>query len=345
MKMATTSQYLTHLFKDNGLVEIRHNVSPGQWNSYWFDNLEDLLAVLPSLMQKGNLYTSLHAPKLRHVKNGRQQEPLTNKDVAFYTRLAFDFDPIRFGVDGSMPSSDDELSNAYQEMIQLQRYLRALEWLTPAYGMSGNGYHLQYRLRTPVTSESTEKMRAIYVGLHSEFNTDKVIFDRSVRSPNQIFRLYGTVNRKSVETPCRPFRKSSIFIPDEWRQVSLKQVDRLAEYFARQNVRQPKQTRSLSQPVSGSGNYSTLDVVRWFQSHGLYIRHLQDNIHDVICPWEDEHSSSSPGDTIIFESDGGWPGFHCNHAHCVDRKINDVMSLFGDADAYCVNNWSREGKQ
>ena len=80
-------------------------------------------------------------------------------------------------------------------------------------------------------------------------------------------------------------------------------------------------------------------MVRWFQAHGLYRRHLEDNKHAVICPWRSEHSTSSKGgtDTIIFEGkDGGWPGFYCHHAHCEGRELKSVMSLWGDQDQFCV---------
>jgi len=94
--------------------------------------------------------------------------------------------------------------------------------------------------------------------------------------------------------------------------------------------------------VAGKGDYSSLDIVSWFQSQGLYLNHLEDNKHAVICPWQHEHtvrSQDNGGDTIIFEADGGWPGFYCHHHHCEDRRIKDVMILLGDADEFCHSKW------
>lgn len=44
---------------------------------------------------------------------------------------------------------------------------------------------------------------------------------------------------------------------------------------------------------------------------------------EIECPWEHEHSSSSPRDTMVsFSADTG-PGFSCLHDHCRDRHWRD----------------------
>jgi len=60
-------------------------------------------------------------------------------------------------------------------------------------------------------------LRAIYSGLHAEYSDDSVEFDRSVRNPSRIFRLYGTINRKGLNTPDRPNRRAACWIPSPWR--------------------------------------------------------------------------------------------------------------------------------
>lgn len=41
--------------------------------------------------------------------------------------------------------------------------------------------------------------------------------------------------------------------------------------------------------------------------------------YDITCPWESEHSSSSPRDTVVTFSDTG-PTFSCLHSHCKDIR-------------------------
>lgn len=92
----------------------------------------------------------------------------------------------------------------------------------------------------------------------------------------------------------------------------------------------------------GKGDYDTLDVVRWFQSHGHYGADLGDGKHAVRCPWVGEHSQQTEdeaSDTVIWEADGRWPSFHCSHAHCDGRGIRSVMEVWTDADAYCSRDF------
>jgi hypothetical protein len=81
-------------------------------------------------------------------------------------------------------------------------------------------------------------------------------------------------------------------------------------------------------------------VVAWFASHGIYRGHIEGKVHAVLCPWREEHTTP-PGrsDTVVFEADGGWPGFYCHHAHCAGRGIRDVMQALGDADAFCAGEY------
>jgi len=193
-----------------------------------------------------------------------------------------------------------------------------------------------------VTPETKEALRALYHGLHSEFSADDVEFDRTVRNPGRIFRLYGTVNRKGSDTPERPHRRSTCWIPPEWRQVTQRQVAQLASYYARQQPSRKPTPESSSSPINGRGDYRTLDVVAWFQAHGLYKRPLPPGKHAVTCPWADEHSTPDHPegtDSVIWEGDGGWPTFHCSHAHCEGRGIREVMQILGDADHFCGQQW------
>src|SRR5690606_18647129 len=74
------------------------------------------------------------------------------------------------------------------------------------------------------------------------------------------------------------------------------------------------------------GDYATLDVVKWFEKHGAYLRPLpRRGMHAVVCPWEHEHTTeSSDTATVVWEAkDGRWPQFRCLHTHCDERRIKD----------------------
>jgi len=101
----------------------------------------------------------------------------------------------------------------------------------------------------------------------------------------------------------------------------------------------PKARRAALQ-APGRGDFATLDVVAWFEAHGLYRRALGEGKHAVTCPWAAGHTSKNPTETVVFEATGDkWPSFHCSHAHCADRKIADVVEFLGDADQFCAREY------
>ena len=95
--------YLDHLFWDSRLVELRHQVG-GRWITGWFDNVDDLRREASARLEVGNLFASLHRPAQQIVSNGMSGEPIRNEDVERFTRLFFDFDPVR---DAATSSTDD----------------------------------------------------------------------------------------------------------------------------------------------------------------------------------------------------------------------------------------------
>jgi hypothetical protein len=217
--------------------------------------------------------------------------------------------------------------------------LLALGWPLPATALSGNGAHALYRVRLPVNDTNRAILRVLYMGMKGDFGTIFSDFDTTVRNPARIWRLYGSINRKGTPTPDRPRRAAQVRIPARWEAVSPQQVEQLANGYARKPAPQMQPVRSTAR-ISGSGDYSTLDVVGWFQARGYYRRELERDKHAVRCPWESEHSTidhECSSATVVWEStDRVWPNFKCSHAHCDGRGIRDVLELWGDADAFCA---------
>jgi hypothetical protein len=189
-----------------------------------------------------------------------------------------------------------------------------------------------------------EMLTAIYAGLHRDFTTEAVEFDRTVRNPSRVWRLYGAVNRKGDPSSDRPHRRAQVAIPARWDAVSPRMVEALAEHYARRPVA-PVEYRRLPLPIVGRGDFSALDVVGWFDGHGAYGRPLGNGKHSVLCPWSDEHSTrqaATDSSSVVWETAGtNWPTFHCSHAHCEGRGIRDVIARWSDADRFCARAWAR----
>jgi hypothetical protein len=350
--MNPTTVYLDWLVRDAGLVELCQ-MDDGQLDIGWYDSAPGLLHDARTMAKSGNLFTTINRidPEALKAYLEGQRRVVPGKvcrtpdaAVTRCCRLFFDLDPAR---PKATSSTADELADAETRARGLVRRLDLLDWPAPAIGMSGNGWHLQYRTALPNTQETKEQLTAIYSVLHREFSDDVVEFDRSVRNPARLCCFYGSAKRKGPNTPERPHRRSWIHIPGDWRQVHPRQVAALANFYAKQTADIPvrRDDSPVERPaVSGRGDYSSLDVVAWFGAHGAYVGPLVAGKHGVRCPWSESHTTPSPrngSDSIIYEADGGWPGFHCSHAHCADRDIRDVMRLWGDADSYCAGEFTR----
>ena len=354
MMQADTLTYLDWLIRDSGTAELCRIRDRGPDRIAWHTDSGQMLAQAREWAGTGNIFTTLHriAPdalreyvetQIRANPKARPRTP--DHVVTRFTRLFFDFDPA--GLKGSS-STDAELQEAQIRAQGLRDRLRVLDWPTPLTAMSGNGWHLQYRTALPATDETAEVLKTIYRGLDAEHSDDEVRFDSTVRNPARLCALYGSVKRKGPSTQDRPHRRSVCWIPSDWKQVHPRQVEALANHYARlsseprSNASRGSQEARGALRVSGRGNYTTLDVVRWFAAHDAYVGHIDGNKHGVRCPWSHEHTSVSPSngsDTIVYESDGGWPGLFCHHAHCAGRTIRDVMALWADADDYCAESF------
>ena len=330
--------YLDWQFQDNAIVQLTHQTTSdknARWVHGWFDNADDLLKAGRILSGKGNLFISLNKPFDLDVSNKVDSNTgFKNENIERYTRLFIDLDP---GRDGYIASNQIELDLALERQRYAEQFFRGLNWPRPARAISGNGAHLIFRTALPNTPEFNQMLSVIYKGLKTELSTDLVTLDSAVKNACRIHPLYGSIKRKGIETPDRPYRRTTIKCPQQWLQVTARQIERLAEHYT---VKTPSPVHSTPTRINGKGDYKTLDVVSLFSAHGLYLRQAPDNgKHWVTCPWSAEHSATGHTDSVIWEVTNSFPTFHCSHDHCNHRKIMDVINLFGDADNYCSTEW------
>jgi hypothetical protein len=342
--------YLTNLLRDAGVIELRGHLRNGQWCSGLYKDPQAALREAQALGEAGaNVYTTLNRPLPAvsyRARDAMRSHALKDADIAHRVRLPFDFDPVR---PVNAASNANELAYALEARDRVATALASLGWPEPARGMSGNGGHLLYRCCIEETPELREQVSTIYAGLFEDFTGGEVVFDRSVKNSARIWRLYGTVNRKGTSSVDRPHRVATIAVPREWRALDPRQVDRLANAYAKRNERSAPPTSSkpavaLPARSDGSrGDLRSLDVVSWFETHEAYRRAMSGGKHAVRCPWESEHSTKGAeldSSTVVWEAhDTAWPSFHCSHAHCGHRTIRDVLALWGDADAFCTGTW------
>ena len=133
---------------------------------------------------------------------------VTDKDVVARTLLLVDID--RTGTP-KCPASASEISAAKSLADQVRTYLSESGWPEPIVVMSGNGYHLYYRLTSlPNNDTATALCKTTLNHLASLFNNDEVAVDTAVFNASRITKLPGTIMRKGMETEDRPYRMAVV---------------------------------------------------------------------------------------------------------------------------------------
>ena len=131
-----------------------------------------------------------------------------DKDIAARTLLLIDID--RVGTKEN-PASDSELKHAEDLADAVMAYLDEKGWRTPRKVMSGNGYHLYYKLdRLEPDDESRTLIRTLLNLLADRFDNANVQIDRSVFNASRITKVIGTIVRIGDELPDRPYRMARL---------------------------------------------------------------------------------------------------------------------------------------
>jgi hypothetical protein len=99
-----------------------------------------------------------------------------------------------------------------------------------------------------------------------------------------------------------------------------------------------------------TGDLRELDMVALLDAAGLNPAPRGNGKHAVRCPWESAHTTGEgTTTTVVFESNeerGFRHGFNCQHAHCADRTVRDLLAFVQQAspglvDQHCRKAYSR----
>ena len=350
--MAPTIQLALNLLVEPGrVVELRALGGRRGTVSGYFDDLKKMAEVAASLSGRcSGVYFTLNPVKaelLARANNWvreyvKQGEATGDTDIVCRVNFGIDFDPMR---PSGISSNDAEHEAALSRAEQCIGWLRDLGWPDPIYADSGNGAHLVYRVNLPNNAAASGVLTRCLEALGLRFDDEVVAVDRTTFNASRIWKLYGTVAQKGDALPDRPYRVAAIIeAPENMEFVSVEMLERLAAMAPDPSrPRAGSGTSSDAWSDRGRGDYGTLDVVAWFETHGHYGRDLRGGKHAVLCPWEREHTDrtgAENSDTVVWEASGGrWPRFHCSHSHCIGRGIQEVIALWGDANRSCGDTY------
>jgi hypothetical protein len=109
------------------------------------------------------------------------------------------------------PASESELEAAEVLAKQIRDYLKEGGLKDPIVVMSGNGYHLYYKLDAVDNNpENTAQIEIFLKKLAEKFDNQDVKVDTCVYNASRITKVVGTIARKGVETAERPYRMARV---------------------------------------------------------------------------------------------------------------------------------------
>lgn len=314
--------------KENPLTEIRI-LGNGKTFSGYFTDCETMLSQLKNYDGYG-IYATINEIKESCYGRGQHdiivQKPkatTNDNDIEKRQLILLDFDPTR---PSDTNSSAEELSYAEKKMRMVYKFLRDQGFNAPVVAMSGNGYHLYYKINLDNSEESKSLVQNFLHALDMMFSDDQVKVDVSVFNASRIAKVIGTTSNKGTNTKERPQRLSSfIHVPDEYTPTRIEYIQKVADMIPK--VEAP----------SKFNNYSTdrFDIDSFISSHGIKVskKVRYNNGYKYIleeCPFDSNHKAP---DSAIFVLDNGAVGFRCLHASCNHYTWKDVRLKF-DPQAY-----------
>lgn len=331
------------LHPDGSLFEIRVISDNKKILSAYFKKIDEAIKALENLtdyqLRDTNVYTLLgrihDACYSRKQCNRFLQVRTTtgDSDIVGLRWIFIDFDPVR---PSGTSSTDEELDAARFRAEQVCAFLKRNGFPDPLVGMSGNGYHLLYKIS--LQKSETETIKTFLQTLANLYSDEIISIDTGNFNPSRPCKLYGTVAQKGTGTPERPHRMSYIVqAPEEIQETSLDLIKKIIEENPikgkekRQNNNTNTNTSTSYTGKSRRGTFSSEDEFEaWMQAHGVEWTDKKKYPGYVLyvlpkCAFEESHTGSC---TRLTLSDDGIPGYDCLHKNtCGERKWRDFRML------------------
>lgn len=322
--------------KDNGFTEVRI-LGRFQYSGY-FSNVDNLISAIKPYadMDDEQVYFVLNT--IDNACYGRQQSEkmvkspkITTNDNDITRRhwVMCDFDPVR---KSGTNSSNNELELAHKRAQDVFRFLRERGFAEPIICVSGNGYHLMYRIDEDNSEANTEIIKGFFKYMATQFSDDKVDFDEKNFNLARLCKLYGTTAKKGANLSDRPWRESKIvYVPKDVKTTPIEKFKELSDLLPKE---EPKQ--APNRPNRQFSN-APFDLRTWLNQHGIVYKEEKQgsSIRFTLekCPWIDQHSDHKSWDSALFQDTEGKITFNCQHSHCKGKTWMDFR-LFYEPNAY-----------
>lgn len=303
----------------DNLVEMRlMSESNGKLIGF-FNEREALIASAKKASGSFQVYVSLNHrrptankyEKSNHLFPAKRDFGGKNSDVDKIRKILIDIE-CRRGKE--IPASAQEIDRAGLVTDQIAKCLFEKFSIECSKFLSGNGFHLIFRVNLKKNSETDGKIRKFLTDLGKKFDDADISIDTSVHDPARVCKLYGTMSVKGTASVDRPHRLAKV----------LKICDSSKIFDVPNLISTSKKTDVAQDP-----NANVFAIIK---SSGLYIRQKSEDMHIIRCPWSASHTTGTDGDTstIYHSANEQVPEyFNCKHSHCSNKKLTDLKAHLG----------------
>lgn len=337
----------------------RERVASGYFNSA--ECFANAAADLEQAKPKGIYYTAnpcdpaLIARASNRLVAADKSHPLTsNSNIKCIRWLPVDIDPVR---PAGISSSDSELAAAKAVSQKVVEFLEdELGFATGVRAMSGNGYHLLYRLpdlpnRSEIVGAKGLIARAL-AAIEARCGSPQAAIDQKVFNAGRIWKVYGTVARKGDDTKDRPHRQAQLLdnTPTTLEDVGITDLGtltRLAEmapqnklYLSSSEVNHSSENFIQGQEgqydnESSSGN-ANIDIQAYLIHYGIKPRSVK--LHGLAtfncleeCIFDSSHRGGDAA--IVVSPNFPYLTYYCFHNSCRDRTWKEARQLISGNDS------------
>ena len=301
--------------------------------SGYFQDAETLFQKFDTIdLRKRNIYITLGEVReecfSRSQSNCFEMNPAVttnDNDIIAYRWLFVDLDPVR---PTGISSSNEQLQCAEELRDKVYEYLQGLGFPEPVRAMSGNGYHLLYRIDIPNDTAGRALIEKCLKNLSSLFDNDKVKIDTTNSNPSRICKLHGTLAQKGTSTKERPHRMSKILsAPDVITVTTRETLQALADEL-------PDEPVHINGRRGVNTQTQSFDLLDFMHRNGMTYTEDSNDRAKIFkldaCPFDHSHTN---GDAKVFLYRDGAIAFKCHHNSCRRYKWQDVRLKF-EPDAY-----------
>lgn len=302
--------------------------------SGYFRDAETLLDAFDTIDVRGrNIYITLGEIKeecfarSQSERFERNTSTTSDTEVLSYRWLFVDLDPVR---PTGISSSEHEIKLAEELKGKVESYMQGLGFCPPVVALSGNGYHLLYRIAVRNDEAGRKLVERCLKNLASMFDTAEVKIDTTNSNPSRICKLHGTLAQKGRNTESRPHRMSKIIqLPEVIEVTDRKVLQTLADELPDETEQYPIRRRGVNPQAM-----EEFDLLAFLSRNGMTYKEDSNDRARIYkldeCPFDHNHRD---GDAKIFQYRNGAIAFKCHHNSCRNRKWQDVRLKF-EPDAY-----------